>query len=161
VPTLTTPSRTWVIVVSLEHARRGLTDRFIMVNHGKRAPLTRMDVGDGILVYSPRTAFPDGDPLKAIAIVGTVTGSEPEPSAVIPDGFRLRAELREVEPIALAQVRDHLPTSRLRFGCFDLPPDSAAAIWQLVPDAGDDALDETGHLMMCCVSRSRGTAMTS
>jgi hypothetical protein len=112
-----------------------VAEGFIMVNHGKRAPLARMSVGDRILVYSPKTAFPDGDPLQAMAFVGTVTGAEPEPSAVIPGGFRLRAELREIEPIPLARIRDYLPTSRLRFGCFDLAPADANAIWQLVPGA--------------------------
>jgi hypothetical protein len=104
-----------------------------MANHGKRAPLARMRVADRLLVYSPKTSFPDGEPFRAIAIVGTVTGAQPEPSAVIPGGFRLSADLREIEPISLAQVRDQLPTSQLRFGCFELAPDSAAAIWKLVP----------------------------
>jgi hypothetical protein len=106
-----------------------------MANHGKRAPLARMSIGDRILVYSPKTTFPDGDPFQAIAIVGTVTSSEPEPSAVIPGGFRLRADLRQIEPIPLAQVREHLPTGRLRLGCFELERDGAAAIWKLVPGA--------------------------
>ena len=106
-----------------------------MANHGKRAPLARMNVGDRILVYSPKTAFPDGDPFQAIAMVGTVTGAHPEPSAVIPGGFRLRADLREIEPIPLARVREHLPSSRLRFGFFELASDSAESIWELVPSA--------------------------
>ncbi len=106
-----------------------------MANHGKRSPLARMSAGDRVLVYSPKTTFPDGDPFQAIAIVGTVTGAEPEPSPVIPGGFRLRADLREIEPIRLAQVRDHMPTSRLRFGCFELAVDDADAIWKLVPRA--------------------------
>jgi hypothetical protein len=104
-----------------------------MVNHGKRAPLARMSVGDRILVYSPKTTFPDGDPFQAIAIIGTVTGPEPEPSAVIPGGFRLRAELREIAPIPLTLIREHLPTSRLRFGCFELAQDDAEAIRELLP----------------------------
>jgi hypothetical protein len=123
-----------VIVVSLDHARRGLAEGFIMVNHGKRAPLARMGVGDRVLVYSPKTTFPRGDPFRAIAIVGTVTGAEPQPSAVIPGGFRLGAALREIEPIPLARVRDHVPTSSLRFGCFELPEDDADAIRDLIPD---------------------------
>jgi hypothetical protein len=106
-----------------------------MANHGKRAPLARMSVGDRLLVYSPTTAFPKGDPFQAIAIVGTVTGAGPEPSAVIPGGFRLRADLREIEPIPLAQVREQLPTSRLRFGCFELARDDSEKIWKLVPGA--------------------------
>jgi hypothetical protein len=112
-----------------------VAEGFIMANHGKRPPLARMSVGDRILVYSPKTTFPDGAPFQAIAIVGTVTGPEPEPSAVIPGGFRLGADLREIEPIPLARVRDHLPTSRLRFGCFELTQADADAIWSLVPDA--------------------------
>ena len=131
-PQSSTVARTWVVVASRDHARRGLREGFIMVNHGKRAPLARMSVGDGILIYSPTTTFPGGDPLRAIAIVGSVTGPEPEPSDVIPGGFRRRADLREIEPIPLTQLRGHLPTSRLRFGCFELAPDDAEAIWKLV-----------------------------
>jgi hypothetical protein len=112
-----------------------LGEGFIMANHGKRAPLARMSAGDRILVYSPKTTFPDGEPFRAIAIVGTVTGTEPEPSAVIPGGYRLRADLREIEPIPLARVREHLPTSQLRFGCFELAQDSAEAIWTMLPHA--------------------------
>jgi hypothetical protein len=123
---------TWVIVASRDHARRGLEDGFVMANHGKRAPLARMNVGDGILIYSPKTAHPDGDQLRAIVIVGEVIGDEPVPSAVIPGGFRLAASLREIPPIPLARIRDHFPVSRLRFGCFPLPHEDAEAIWALV-----------------------------
>jgi hypothetical protein len=56
-------------------------------------------------------------------------------SAVIPGGFRLRADLREIQPIPLARIRDHLPTSQFRFGCFELARDGAEAVWKLVPAA--------------------------
>ena len=77
------PRRHWVIVVSHEHARRGVTGGFVMANHGKRASLTRMSRGDGILIYSPTTTYPHGEPLRAVTVVGEVTGAEPEPSDVI------------------------------------------------------------------------------
>lgn len=128
---MTTP-RTWIIVASRDHARRGVADGFIMANHGKRAPLARMTPGDRVLIYSPKTTYPKGDPLRAITIVGTITGDEPEPSPVIAGGFRLAASLHEIAPIPLADVRDHLPVSRLRFGCFELPADDAAAIERLL-----------------------------
>lgn len=91
-----------------------------------------MNAGDGIVIYSPKTAYPDGDPLRAITVVGTVTGAAPEPSELIANGYRRRADLREIEPIALDQVRDHLPTSRLRFGCFNLSPADATANRRLI-----------------------------
>ena len=103
-----------------------------MANHGKKAPLTRMHEGDRVLIYSPTTTFPGGKPFKAIAIVGAITGAAPEPSDVIPDGYRLRAELRWIEPLPLERIRDHLPMSKLRFGCFDLPAADADAIWAMV-----------------------------
>lgn len=126
------PTKHWVLVASLEHARRGVADGFVMANHGKRAPLARMSPGDGVFIYSPTTTYPKGEPLRAITIVGEVTGEEPEPSEAIERGFRRAADLREIEPIPLADVRTHLPTSRLRFGFFELDADAAAAILEMV-----------------------------
>lgn len=103
-----------------------------MANHGKRAPLARMSAGDGILIYSPTTTYPRGEPLRAITIVGEVTGTEPEPSEAIPGGFRRAAVLREIEPLPLAAVREHLPTARLRFGFFELPAADAESIAELI-----------------------------
>lgn len=126
--------QTWVIVASRDHARRGLVDGFVMANHGKRAPLARMSVGARIVIYSPKTTYPDGEPLKAVTIVGEVSGAEPEPSEVIPGGFRRGATLREIDPVPLAQIRDHLPVGRLRFGFFAMAPDEAGALWRLLGD---------------------------
>ncbi len=127
----THPRRHWVIVLSLEHARRGVTGGFVMANHGKRAPLSRMSRGDGILMYSPTTSYPGGEPLRAVTVVGEVTGDEPEPSDVIAGGFCRGAKLREIQPLPLGQVRTHLPVSRLRFGFFELSAADADAILAL------------------------------
>ncbi len=91
-----------------------------------------MSRGDGLLIYSPTTSSPRGEPLRAITIVGTVTGEEPEPSTVIAGGFRRVAELREIQPIPLDAVREHLPVSRIRFGFFELPAADAEAILAMV-----------------------------
>jgi hypothetical protein len=124
--------RHWVIVASRDHARRGAREGFIMANHGKRAPLQRMSRGDGILVYSPTTTYPRGEPLRAVTFVGEVTGDEPEPSEVIAGGFRRAASLREVEPVPLSAIRDQLPVSRIRFGSFEVDAADAEAILSLV-----------------------------
>jgi len=126
-------TRTWVLVASRDHARRGLEGGFVMANHGKRAPVARMSRGDRILLYSPTTTYPKGEPLRAITMFGEVTGDEPEPSPVIEGGWNRAATLREIEPIPLAQVRDHLPANRIRFGFFELPEEDADAIWALLP----------------------------
>ncbi len=121
--------RHWLLVASRDHALRGVDGGFVMANHGKRAPLARMSPGDGILVYSPRTSHPGGESLRAVTVIGQVTGEEPEPSSAIPGGFRRRASLRVVEPpLPLDDVRDHLPVSRLRFGFVELDPAAAEAV---------------------------------
>ena len=129
-------ARHWVVVVSRDHARRGVAGGFIMANHGKRAPLARMARGDGIIVYSPTTSYPDGEPLRAVSFVGEVTGDAPEPSEVIAGGFKRAADLREVEPVALADIHDHLPTSRIRFGFFEIDAADAEAIRALAVPLG-------------------------
>jgi hypothetical protein len=121
-------ARHWVVVVSRDHARGGVTGGFIMANHGKRAPLARMTRGDGIIIYSPTTTYPHGEPLRAVTMVGEVAGDEPEPSEAIPGGFRLAADLHEVEPVPMQDIRDHLPASRIRFGFFEIDAADAAAI---------------------------------
>ena len=124
--------RNWVIVASRGHAMRGVEGGFVMANHGKRAPLARMSRGDGVFIYSPTTTFPRGAPLRAITIVGEITGEAPEPSEVIAGGFRRRASLRAIEPLPLDDLRSHLPVSGIRFGCFELDAADAEAIWSLV-----------------------------
>lgn len=131
-----TTRRHWVIVVSRDHARRGLEGGFIMANHGKRDGIARMARGDGILVYSPTTTYPRGEPLRAITMVGEVTGDAPEPSEVIAGGFRRAAALREIDPLPLDDVREHLHVSRIRFGLFEIPAADAEAVRALV-DARD------------------------
>ena len=128
--------RHWVVVVSRDHARRGVAGGFIMANHGKRAPLARMARGDGIIVYSPTTSYPEGELLRAVSFVGEVTGDAPEPSEVIAGGFKRAADLREVEPVALADIHDHLPTSRIRFGFFEIDAADAEAIRALAVPLG-------------------------
>ena len=106
-----------------------------MANHGKRAPLQRMSRGDGILIYSPTTTYPRGEPLRAVTFVGEVTGDEPEPSEVIAGGFRRAASLREVEPVPLADIRDHLPVSRIRFGSSRSTRPTPRRSWARVPSS--------------------------
>jgi len=63
----------WVGVVSREHVRIGVKGGFIQLNHGKKAPLQRLRAGDRMAMYSPRTAYPDGEPLQHFTAIGVVT----------------------------------------------------------------------------------------
>ncbi len=62
----------WVGVASKDHVDSALAGGFTQLNHGKAAPLERMRAGDGFVFYSPRTAYPDGEPLQAFTAIGRV-----------------------------------------------------------------------------------------
>ena len=66
----------WIGVVSRRHARLGVEGGFIQLNHGKKAPLRGLRGGDGIVVYSPRTAYPDGEVLQSFTAIGVVRNGE-------------------------------------------------------------------------------------
>src|SRR4029453_880193 len=62
----------WVGVASKDHVDNAIAGGFAQLNQGKAAPLERMRAGDGFLFYSPRTAYPDGEPLQAFTAIGRV-----------------------------------------------------------------------------------------
>ena len=66
----------WIGVVSRSHIERGVAGNFLQLNHGKRAPVRRFRAGDGVAIYSPRTAYPDGEPLQAFTAIGTIVSGE-------------------------------------------------------------------------------------
>ena len=63
----------WIGVVSGSHIRIGVEGGFVQLNHGKKAPLQGFHAGDGLVIYSPRTSYPDGEPLQAFTAIGVVT----------------------------------------------------------------------------------------
>ena len=66
----------WLGVVSREHVLQAVSLGIAQVGHGKRPPLARMKAGDWLVYYSPRTAYPDGDPLKAFTAIGRLTDDD-------------------------------------------------------------------------------------
>ena len=68
--------RDWVNTISLEHVRRGVAGGFTQADHGARSRLARLQAGDRIVFYSPRTDYPEGEPLQQFTACGVVTGKD-------------------------------------------------------------------------------------
>ena len=66
----------WIGVVSREHIQLGIRGGFLQLNHGKKGPLARLQTGDWVIIYSPRTSYPDGDILQKFTAVGFVKNNE-------------------------------------------------------------------------------------
>ncbi|MFN8476045.1 MAG: EVE domain-containing protein [Anaerolineae bacterium] len=64
--------RYWINTVSRNHVQRGVAGGFTQANHGKNTALRRLQSGDMIVFYSPRTDYPDGAPLQHFTALGRV-----------------------------------------------------------------------------------------
>lgn len=67
----------WIVTASADHAANGRQQGIVQACHGKAAPLRRMQPGDGVLIYSPKTAFKDGAPLSAFTAIGQIADEAP------------------------------------------------------------------------------------
>lgn len=76
----------WIITVSRDHAERAVRGRFTQANHGKLHMLRKMARGDWIAFYSPKTGYPEGDPLQAFTAIGQVADDEPYQDGAAPEG---------------------------------------------------------------------------
>ena len=86
----------WIGVVSRSHVEIGVAGGFMQLSHGKKAAVQRLKAGDGLLMYSPRTAYPDGEPLQAFTAVGTVTSGEVYQVEMSPDFKPFRVDVKFV-----------------------------------------------------------------
>lgn len=64
--------RFWLGVVQREHVLRGVALGIAQLNHGSKAAVSRLGEADGLIYYSPKTSFPDGDPLREFTAIGRV-----------------------------------------------------------------------------------------
>lgn len=110
--------RHWIGVVSRDHVMIGVAGGFAMLNHGRLAPLTRMQPGDSLIYYSPRTSYPDGAPLKAFTAIGTVGKSPPYQAKMRPGqtGYRLDIDWMPARETPIVGLSGKLAFTRGNWG---------------------------------------------
>jgi hypothetical protein len=123
--------RFWIGVASRDHVNVAVKGAFIQLNHGQLAPMRRLKIGDGLIMYSPRTVYPDGEPLQAFTAIGTVITGDVYQVEVTPD---FRPHRMDVQFVASKETHikplvEHLSfiTSKshwgaaFRFGLVEVP----------------------------------------
>lgn len=83
----------WVGVVSRSHVQIGVRGGFIQLNHGKKSAVQQLKAGDRLVMYSPRTAYPDGEALQAFTAIGTVCTGEVYQVEMSPDFIPYRVDV--------------------------------------------------------------------
>jgi hypothetical protein len=123
--------RFWLGVVQREHVQRAVALGIAQINHGSPA-IKRLHPGDGLVYYSPKTTYPDGDPLREFTAVGIVSDGE---AWQADDGewqpWRRRVEYDEsARPLSITPLLEVLDLTRgnrnwgyqLRRGLLDMSP---------------------------------------
>lgn len=117
-PGISADRRFWVGTVSREHVLIGVKGGFAMVNHGKLPPLQRLHPGDGFVFYSPKTAYPDGAPLKAFTAIGWVRDKDPYPAQMVDGqiGYRRDIDWMAATETPIQSLSDGLEFTRGNWG---------------------------------------------
>jgi hypothetical protein len=76
----------WIVTASADHAENGKAWGIVQACHGKSAPLRRMHAGDGVVIYSPKNRFQNGNPLMSFTAIGRI-GLEPPYEFDMGNGF--------------------------------------------------------------------------
>ena len=128
----------WIGVVSRSHAQVGVKGGFIQLSHGKKAPLQKLGAGDGLLVYSPRESYPDGEPLQAFTAIGRIRSGEIYQVEMAADFKPYRVDVQflkcreaPIKPLLeqLSFIRDKKHWgAAFRFGQLKVPPRDFALI---------------------------------
>jgi hypothetical protein len=97
----------WINTVSRDHVRVGVEGGFTQANHGRATTLRQLARDDLVAFYSPRTAYPDGEPLQHFTAIGRVSDDAPYQAEMTPTfhPWRRRVQFLECEE---APIRDLL-----------------------------------------------------
>lgn len=63
----------WVNTISLNHVIAAKTGGFTQANHGNPRNLSKLQEGDYMVFYSPKTEFKGSEPLQEFTAIGKVT----------------------------------------------------------------------------------------
>jgi hypothetical protein len=120
----------WINVISRDHVQRGVDGGFTQANHGKASGLKRMQAGDWIIFYSPKSSYQGGEPLQAFTAIGQIADEQLYQFEMTPDfvPWRRRVTFMSCHKVPVRPLIDDLDFildkvhwgHRFRFGLFPI-----------------------------------------
>lgn len=120
----------WILVASKDHVLHGIKEGIAQACHGKAHPLKKMNIGDGVVYYSPKLEFERDVPCQAFTAIGVVSGEAVYPydmgNGFVPyrrDIRYLDAHSVKIKPLlaCLQFVTDKKQWGyKFRFGAFEI-----------------------------------------
>ena len=102
--------RYWVNTVSRDHVQAAVAGGFTQADHGKDTRLKRLNKGDLLVFYSPKTKLKGGRPLQAFTALGEVIGTEPYQVEMTSDfhPWRLKMDFKKENEIPVRPILNDL-----------------------------------------------------
>ena len=96
--------------MSRDHVQAAVAGGFTQADHGKDTRLKRLNKGDLLVFYSPKTKFRDGEPLQAFTALGEVIGTEPYQVEVTADfhPWRMKMDFKKGNEIPVRSIIGNL-----------------------------------------------------
>jgi hypothetical protein len=96
----------WIGVASADHVLAAVAGGFVQLGHGKSAPVRRLQPGDLLAFYSPRSEPRAGVRMQSFTAIGKIGDGEPYLYPQTPsfsptrrDVFYLEAQAAPIEPL--------------------------------------------------------------
>ena len=119
----------WLGVVSEEHVKRGVSEGFAQVCHGKKTPLSRLKKKDWLIYYSPKKTMSGTEVCKSFTAIGEVKDDNLFQFEMSKDfkPFRRLIKFHKCSPLPIEVVKNELDLTKdknwgykLRFGLIEL-----------------------------------------
>jgi predicted RNA-binding protein len=120
----------WINIVSQDHVMVGKERGFVQAGHGKKTTLKKLQPGDYIIFYSPKTSLQNGKPVQAFTAVSTIKDQNIY-QVVVSDRFqpyRRNAEYENCQEVQIKPLIEQLEFItnkqhwgfRFRLGLFEI-----------------------------------------
>ena len=123
-------ARFWAGIASREHVLAAVRGGFCQLNHGKEAPVRRLQIGDRIVFYSPRERMDGGESIQAFTAAGRIVDDVPYQVEQSKDfrPFRRKTEYFKSKDTSIHPLLDELSFTKgrsnwgaaLRMGIFQM-----------------------------------------
>jgi predicted RNA-binding protein len=123
--------KSWVNTISRDHAQVGVEGGFTHAGHGKASGLKRLNTGDWLVFYSPKTRLEGGERLQAFTAIGWVADDELYQVEMAPGFVPWRRNVNFVTSVetpigplidSLSFIKDKRRWGYVfRFGLFEIP----------------------------------------
>lgn len=70
-------NRYWIAVASRDHVQLGVKGNFVQANHGNRAPMMKLQKGDGIIYYSSKMKLRGEERCQCFTALGKIADDKP------------------------------------------------------------------------------------